>query len=112
MATVTPKRLVDPLQLATSASSTLYSPTSGVTAIVKEIVLSNPTANAATVSVFLVPTGGSAGNSTAIVPGITLSGNSFVTIPLSQVLNYNDKLQALASAATTITMTASGVEYA
>ena len=111
MATVTPKRLVDPLQLATSSSATLYSPASGVTAIVKEIVLSNPTANAATASVFLVPTGGSAGNSTAIVPGITLAGNTFITIPLSQVLNNNDKLQASASEATTITMTASGVEY-
>ena len=60
---------------------------------------------------FRSPTGGSAGNSTAIVPGITLAGNTFITIPLSQVLNNNDKLQASASEATTITMTASGVEY-
>ena len=112
MAAATPKRMVDPIQLGTSASATLYAPTSGVIGVIKEIVLSNPTANAATVSVFLVPSGGTAGNSTAIIPGITLSGNSFGTFPFSQVIGSSDALKASASAATTITMTVSGVEYA
>ena len=112
MATYTPKRFVDPTQLTTSASATLYTPSAGATGVIKEIILANPTTTAATVSVFLVSSAGTAGNSTAIVPGITLAGNSFVTIPLSQVVNQNDKLSASASAAATITLTVSGVEYA
>jgi hypothetical protein len=112
VATYTPKRFVDPTQLTTSASAALYTPSAGATGVIKEIILSNPTANAATVSVFLVPSAGTAGNSTAIVPGITLTGNSFLTIPLSQVLSGSDSIRASASAGATITVTISGVEYA
>jgi hypothetical protein len=112
VATYTPKRFVDPTQLTTSASTTLYTPSAGATGVIKEIILANPTSTAATASVFLVPSAGTAGNSTAIVPGVTLAGNSFVTIPLSQVLNSTDKISASASAASTITITVSGVEYA
>jgi hypothetical protein len=72
--------------------------------------LSNPTASSATASVYLVPSGGSAGNSTAIIGGITLAANSSLTYDLSQVLNASDSIRALASAGTTITIMASGVE--
>ena len=112
MATYTPKRFVDPVQLSTSASSTLYAPTSGYTGVIKEILLSNPTTTTATATVYMVPSGGTAGNSNAIVPAITIAGNSFITIPLSQVMTTGDTLKALASVGTTITMTVSGVEYA
>lgn len=112
MATYTPKRFVDPIQLTTSASAALYTPTTGATGVIKEVILSNPTATAATASVFLVPSGGSATNTTTIVPAITLAGNSFITIPLSQVLNTNDSIRASASSGATITLVVSGVEFA
>jgi hypothetical protein len=60
--------------------------------------------------VYLVPNGSSAANTNAIIGGITIAANSSLTYDLSQVLNTSDSIRALASAGTTITIMASGVE--
>ena len=111
MATYTPKRLVDPFQVTTSSSSAVYTVSvSGSTTVIKEVLVTNPTATPATISVFMVPSGGSAGNSTAVIPGITVAGNSILRVPMSAVMNYNDAIRASASAGSTLTLTVSGVE--
>ena len=111
MATYTPKRLIDPTQLTTSSASALYTvPSSGVTTTVKEIIISNPTSTAASVSVYFVPSGRSADNTTVVVPGITVAGNSFYKSSFSTILNANDAIKASSSAGTTLTLTVSGVE--
>lgn len=110
MATYTTVRLVAPQQLTTSASAALYTVGASTQTIVKQILLSNPTASSATATVYLVPNGSSAANTNAIIGGITIAANSSLTYDLSQVLNASDSIRALASAGTTITIMASGVE--
>jgi len=112
MATYTPKRLAGPAQLTTSAGSSLYTPSTGATGVIKEIVLANTSSSSTAVTVYLVPSGSSTGAATTLVPGITLAGNSFVAIPLSQVINNSENIYASATVGSSVTLTISGVEFA
>lgn len=103
------KRLANPTQLGTSAS-TIYTAGVGVKALLKELVVSNISASAASFSMHVVPSGGTASSSNLMVPALSISPNSFLTIDFNEVLNAGDTLQAFASAATTINVMASGFE--
>lgn len=109
MATYTPARLgTGPTQLTTSYS-TLYTVPSSTTAVVKEIIVANPTTSAATVTISIVPSGNSASASNNIVGGVSVAGNSTFVLDLSQVLATGDAISALASAGTTLNAVVSGV---
>jgi len=112
MATYTPKRLVGPVQLGATAAASLYTPSSGASSIVKEIVLTNTTANPIAATIYIVPSGGSVGASNTLVPGVSIAGNSFIAIPLSQVMNNGDNIWGFAGSGSSITVMISGVEFA
>ena len=110
MANYNLKRFTDPTTLGTSATA-LYTVTSPASSgITKQILVSNYSTSSANVTLYLVPSGGTAGNSNAIVPAVSISANSTITLDLTQVLNLGDSLWALASAGSSLNVLVSGYE--
>lgn len=88
----------------------LYTVPASTSAIVKEIIMTNITTTAATVSIGVVPSGGTAGATNRIIEGLTIPANDIKVAPLSTVLNAGDFLSGLQGTASAITVTISGVE--
>lgn len=93
-----------------TAEGTLYTVPASTSAIVKEIIMTNITTTAATVSISVVPSGGTAGATNRIIEGLTIPANDIKVAPLSTVLNAGDFLSGLQGIASAITVTISGVE--
>lgn len=93
----------------TTADATLYTVPASTSVIVKQIILTNTTATNATVSVSLVPSGGTAGVGNRIVEQITVPAFGVTILDINQIIPTGAFLAAKASAATTVTLTASGV---
>lgn len=104
MATVTPIKGWGPIQLATTASTLYTAPASGTTVITRA-VFTNVTGNPASITVYVVRSGGSASASTTLISTYNIQpGEAYVAPELSNlVLTANDTIQALSSAATSIT---------
>lgn len=109
MATFTAKRFSGPLSLTTS-EVTQFTIASGRTAVVKQFVFTNHTANAATVTVNLVPSGGSASTSNRIIGGLSIGANSTIIVAVDLPMATSDFIVASSSAAATINLTVSGIE--
>lgn len=109
MAAYNLKRMTNPTQLSTSAAS-VYTVGAGITAVVKQVLATNTTASASTVSVHLVPTSGTATTSNLLFAAVPVPPNSTLVIDLATVMNAGDSLQAFAGNATTINLTVSGYE--
>lgn len=110
MATYTPKRLGAITQLGTS-NQTVYT-AAGVKAVIKEILIANATPTGATVTVNLVPSGGTASTTNEVLCSVTLSGYSTLTFKCSQVLEIGDFIVAKAGTASALNIIVSGVEVA
>lgn len=82
------------------------------TTIVKQVVIANTSAGAATVSIRLVPNGGSAGVTNSIAEAVSIPANSTQTLDLAQVMATGDVIQALQGTSGAITLTISGVQKA
>lgn len=108
--TVTVKVLV-PAQTASNAQSTVYT-ASGVTAIIDKFTATNYSASAATISVNLVTSGGSAGNDNLIVKTKTLQPAETYTFPelVGQVLAPSGFISTIAGTASAINIRVSGRE--
>ena len=109
MAAYNLKRMTNPTQLGTSAAS-VYTVGSGITAVVKQLLATNTTATASTVSVHLVPTSGTTTTSNLIFASVPVPPNSTLVIDLAQVMNAGDSLHAFAGNAATVNLTVSGYE--
>lgn len=96
-------------QLTTSFVTQYTAPASTKT-IVKEIVVCNTTAGPITLDLALVPNAGSAGVANQIISGHSIPASTTVTYTYSQVLATGAFISAKASAATSLTVTISGVE--
>lgn len=100
--------LIEP-KYAENTQTTQYTST-GVTTIIDKFTATNISATAATLSVNLVASAGSAANTNLIVKTKTLQPGETYTFPeiVGQVLNSGDFISTIASAATTINIRASG----
>ena len=98
----------------TTAGTNIYTPTSGVTAIVKQILLCNTTTTAKTVSIYILPTSASVGDAFAIFKDVSLDGKETLILNTSIVLTNSagDRLHMLASVNTSVTATVFGIEEA
>lgn len=107
---ITTKDLVDS-QFVPSSTGTLY--TAPAYAMVTAINVTNTSSAYVTLTVYVVPSGGSAGDSNALVSAKTLAPGESYQCPevQGQVLSGNDTLQAVASAASSLNIRASGVEF-
>lgn len=100
------KRFINPTQLTTSASTSLYTVPSGMSAIIKQVVVTNVSGNAATFTLYI----GSESSGNELISAMSVAANDTVIINLSQVLNSSDILRAKASVNSAINLTVSGVE--
>jgi len=107
----TGKRLVGGAQLTTSAT-TYYTAPPSTKARIDAMTLTNTSAAAVTVTLHLVPAGGTAGDGNIILKAKSIgAGESYpVREALGHWLEPGGTIQALASAATSVTLVASGVE--
>jgi hypothetical protein len=108
--TVTVKVLV-PAKIVENTQTTQYT-ANGVTTIIDKFTATNYSATAATISVNLVTTSGSAGNANLITKTKTLQPSEVYTFPelVGQVLNAGDFISTIAGTATAINMRVSGRE--
>lgn len=115
---VTQKRLAGPSQL-TASSAVYYTTPQSTTTIVKQIVLTNTTASAKTVTVRLKPLNVTEASTHDIMSAMTIAANETIAFNCSLVLTNNgstanatnsDQLTALCSSATSVNMTVVGIE--
>ena len=108
--TVTVKVLV-PAKFAEATQVTQYTAT-GVTAIIDKFTATNTTYGNVTISVNLVTSGGTAVASNLIVDTRSLAPDETYTFPelVGQALEPNGFISTIASAATSLTIRASGRE--
>lgn len=97
-------------QLSTSVA-VLYTVTAPKTkGVVKQILVANTSGSSATITVHVVPAAGNPSTANKIIPEISVSANSTITLDVTQVLTVGESIQALASAAASINLMVSGYE--
>ncbi len=106
---LTQKRLVGPLTLTDSVAN-YYTVASGVTTIVKQIILTNRTGSAKTATVRLVPNSEVSSSVYDILSGVTLAANETLSFNCSLVMESDDLISAFASAISSVNLTVSGIE--
>jgi hypothetical protein len=110
VATYTPKRLGQ-AQPGTSYGN-LYVAPADKSAIIKELVVCNPTAGTVALDVSFVASGGTAGVTNNVIANHVIGAYSTVIYTFAQVLAASGFVAAKASAAASLTVTVSGVEFA
>lgn len=103
--------MVEGTVLTTSAVTQYTAP--GLTkAVIKKVTVTNTTGGAQSVTLYLIPSGGSAGDASTNTIAATVPANSGVELYLAEnhVLETGDFVQALASANSALTLMASGIE--
>lgn len=112
--TVTPRVLINSQFAGTSASTVAFQVGTGKTVIIDKFTVTNIESTAKKVSVYLVPSGSSAGNGNLIVKEKSL--NAATTADLTelqnQILGAEDSIIVVAESQSTIVMRASGREIA
>ena len=106
------KRLVDGSQLTTGAA-TYYTTPANTRTKIEACVLTNTSGANRTVTMHLVPSGGSASASNRILSAYTVNAGASYSVDeaINQVLETGGTLQALSDGATAVSLVASGSEY-
>lgn len=109
--TVTPKKLFTPALLTTSLATYYTAPTNTKT-LLKKVTLTNTSANAETVDLHLVETGGSAGDANKILDGVAIGPGKTYEVYEAEghIMNSGDFIRALASTVSVVNIQISGVE--
>ncbi len=98
--------------LLTNSVATYYTCPTNQRAKINQATVYNTSANARTVTVYIVPTGGSAGDASKVIPTMTVGAGE--TIPLYELLGHyltaGDTIQALSDAASAVGFMASLIE--
>ena len=108
MATITPKKIAQGA-VGTGSGTLLYTVPTSTNTFVKCIDVSNTTSSALTLTLHLVPTGGSVGTTNQLVPTVTIAGNTMWQWTGTQILNAGDFIQGIGSGAG-LTINISGAE--
>ena len=108
---ITNKTLNEGAQLTTSAA-TYYTAPALTTTVIKKLTITNSTGSTVSVTLYLVPSGGSAGVTNIITSAkAILAGAVYEAYECeNHVLMTGDTLQALAGSAASLTLKASGIE--
>jgi len=96
--------------VAGTGETTQYTTAVSTTTIVKNIVICNTTATERTLSLSAVPSGNSAGTANRILASYPIAPYLTAFIDVHIVLETGDFLSSIASAASAITVTISGLE--
>lgn len=93
----------------TTGVTTLYTVPASTRTLLKELSIANTTGAAINVRVFLVPSAGSAGTSTAFLYDVAVPANNTLQYDGVQVMNAGETIQVQAASAG-LTITASGAQ--
>lgn len=93
-----------------TTNTTLYTVPANTQGIIKYIKICNTTTNDATITLSLVPSGGSAGSTNRLINADTLRANETKAIDTGEVLNAGDFISALQGTSGAITLHISGIE--
>lgn len=110
MASGTPKRIAGPAYLANAAANIYTPPASTIWTLIRHIHVANVTTSAATFTLYIGLTGGSAGG-TELFKLVNVPANSYVDYYPYQVMLSTDFLSGLASAASTLTIVVEGDQF-
>lgn len=110
---ITPKKLFAPAQL-TGSSAVYYTVPLNVKTIIKKLTFTNPVSSAAArlVTVYLVPSGGSASDTTTLISQKSVAiGETWECFQIeNHIIESQDTIRAFADAATDVTIMGSGLE--
>jgi len=95
-----------------TSNATLYTVPASTDVKVASIVVSNTTASPATVTLSVVPNGGSAGTTNRIMAATSVGANDTVVLDSSVYLNAGDFIAGLQGTSAALTVTISGETYA
>lgn len=109
MAVATVTQLIAPTALSATLTTTLYTVPASTKTIIKEMVICNTESSALTVSVFV---GTSATVANAVLDAVTFGAGETKIFTFSTVLVAADQIRGGASAASMVSINASGVEVA
>lgn len=104
----TPKKMAIS-NVASTTETTVYTAPAGG-AIVKQIIVANVTATAATISISIVPSGGTAGVTNRVMEQVSLAGNTTSTLDMTAVMANGDFISIKQGTTSAITTHISGVE--
>lgn len=107
-------QLVTPVKLGQAAigitTSTLYTVPAATRTYLKDLDICNTSSTTSqTVTVYLVPSAGTAGAANTLIPGVNIPPNGMFQWSGTQVMDTGDTIQVVSSG-TTITISASGGE--
>jgi len=108
---MTQTKLHAPSQLGNSAA-TLYTVPGSTTTILKQVALCNTTATNRTVSLYLVPNGGTAGVTNAVLYDVPVDSKSTIFVNMSAVMATGDFISGSASVASAVTVHSFGIQEA
>jgi len=96
----------------TTSTATYYTAPAAVKARIDAFAVANFSASPATFTLWLVPSGGSAGNSNILVSARSIAAGASARVPeaINQWILGGGTIQMSASAGSAITVTASGIE--
>lgn len=105
-----PKQLAQS-NVASTSETTVYTVPTGSNCIIKQIVVANVTASAATSSISIVASGGTAGVTNRISEQVSIPANSSITYDLAEVMASGGFISVKQGTASALTTTISGVEF-
>lgn len=108
---ITPQKLVAGSQIAATAT-TYYTAPANTKAIIKNMTLTNTTANAVTATVHVISAGATETASNMIISARVLASNETYNCPeaVGKVILATGTIRALAGSATSISLQADGIE--
>lgn len=105
------RKFSDGTQFATT-SSTFYTAPANTTAQIQDVTVCNTSTAAASIDIYIVENGGSVNDTSTVIDGKVIGAKETVTLTdlTGFVLETGDTLRGLASAASAVTIQASGIE--
>lgn len=99
-------------QFAPATTGNLYAAPANVRTIIDKFTVTNTTASAATLTVHIMPSGGSLGAGNIIVSAQSIAAGALVDFTALQnhILNSGDSIQVLSGTANALTIRANGRE--
>ena len=102
-------KLANPATLTTSPVVYYTVPANSRT-ILTAMTVVNYATGSVSMSLHLVPSGGSADNTNVLLPNVAISANSLANFNLGQILLVGDSISAYASVSNSITIHMSGIQ--
>lgn len=83
----------------------------GATALAKRLIVCNTTASAATLTLYLVPSGGSASAANELFNALSVAAGATTILDIEQSMNPGDFIAGLQGTASALTVTISGATF-